>query len=103
MLKHKGKKAEAIKHFKAAVDAASGFSDPYWFVGDYALNDGDWVEAEANFRQVVKYSPKDQDAWYLLAQALRGQKKLKEAKKAVQTHLRVNPSDQEARGFLRQL
>jgi tetratricopeptide (TPR) repeat protein len=95
VLKAKGDKKGSIKHFTAAVEIAGKFPDPYWFLGEFNLQDKKFDEAEHNFRKVVASTPKDQDGWYFLAQALQGQSRNKEALKAVMTHLRINPGDQD--------
>ena len=103
VLKNKGDKEGAIKHFKAATEIAGKYPEPYWFLGDFNLNDGKFEEAEYNFRKVVTSSPKDQDGWFMLAQALKGQGRSKEALKAVQAHMRINPDDGDGKDLIQQI
>ena len=47
--------------------------------------------------QVVRVSPNDPDAWFMLASTRLSQNKVHLAHEAVQHHLHVNPQDRDAR------
>jgi hypothetical protein len=97
VMKQKGDKESAITHFKAALETAGKYPDPHWFLGDFALNDKNLEEAAYSFQNVVDVQPRHANAWILLATALHGQGKSKDALEAAKKHLRIAPGDEYAK------
>ena len=99
-----GDTAAAESHFKNALVGAPFFPDAHYFLGDIYRGRDAHEEAAHHFRKVTDVSPRDQDAWFMLAQSLSlSPGKEREAIKALRMHLRVNPSDNEASRLKQQL
>jgi tetratricopeptide (TPR) repeat protein len=117
MLFNAGRKEEAKPHFENAVAAAGAFADALYFLGSILLDTTkEYEEASVVFGRMAKYQPKDQDAHYMLAQALMklwmqvhapvggggseaGLRVLAEAEAAVKAHLKKNKGDGEAKAL----
>ena len=101
---NRGDFAAAEPHFKNALIGAPFFPDAHYFLGDIYQKRNAHEEAAHHFRAVTAVSPRDQDAWFMLGSSLASSPgNEREAIKALRSHLRVNPNDNEAKQMKRQL
>jgi tetratricopeptide (TPR) repeat protein len=79
-----------------AIKSDSGYAPAQYQLGYVESRSGDAAGAEQQFRLAVKAAPGYVQAWVALAATLAMESRFPEAQEAVETALKLDPSNQEA-------
>ncbi|HKY44563.1 MAG TPA: tetratricopeptide repeat protein [Pyrinomonadaceae bacterium] len=84
------KSAEAISHFKRAVEIFPDFYDAHMSLAQLYIDGSQWDKAEATLRQALKILPKSVEAMVSLGEVYRRQKRYSEGEKVLDEALKIN-------------
>jgi tetratricopeptide (TPR) repeat protein len=84
------KSAEAISHFKKAIEIFPDFYDAHMSLAQLYMDGSQWDKAEASLRQALKINTKSVAAMVSLGEAYRRQKKYSEGEKVLEEALKID-------------